>query len=76
MQAMLFKDYFTGETVAKKKMPRAEGRSITYGFEYVGGTQYFFVRDWHTNEVLHKFARTAKLQRSLEFYPVNVDDEY
>lgn len=70
---MIFKNYYTGEIVAKKSMPKAEGHSISYGFEHVGGREFFVVRDYYTNQVLHKFGRTGKLQCSLEFYP---KDEY
>ena len=73
---MIFKNYWTGEVIVKKAMPKTEGRSITYGFEHIGRKQFFVVRDYYTNQILHKFSRIPKLQCSLEFYPKEEYNEY
>lgn len=70
---MIFKNWNTGERVAEKSIPNAEGKSISYGFEYIGSKEYFVVRDYYTNDILHKFTRTKKMQCSLEFFP---EDSY
>ena len=76
MKVLVIKSYNTGEVLARKKMPKAEGRSITYGCEYIGGFQYMVVRDYHTNEILHKFKKSGtKWDTSIEFYVTN-DEEY
>lgn len=36
MKILVIKSYNTGEVLAKKKMPKANGRSITFGCEYIG----------------------------------------
>ena len=70
---MVIKSYNTGEVLATKKMPKAEGRSITYGVEYIGGFEYLIVRDYRTNEALHKFKKTGtKWDCSIEFYPTEI----
>lgn len=72
MKVLVIKSYNTGEVLARKKMPKAEGRSITYGCEYIGGFQYMVVRDYHTNEILHKFKKSGtKRDCSIEFYVIN-----
>lgn len=53
-------------------MPKSEGRSITYGCEYIGGFRYMVVRDYYTNEILHKFKQSGtKWDCSIEFYVTN-----
>lgn len=76
MKVLVIKSYNTGEVLAKKKMPKANGRSITFGCEYIGGFEYMVVRDYYTNEVLHKFKKSGtKWDCSIEFYVTN-DEEY
>lgn len=72
MKVLVIKSYNTGEVLAKKKMPKAEGHSISYECEYIGGFRYMFVRDYYTNEILHKFKQSGtKWDCSIEFYVTN-----
>ena len=72
MKVLVIKSYNTGEVLAKKKMPKAEGRSISYECEYIGGFRYMVVRDYYTNEILHKFKQSGtKWDCSIEFYVTN-----
>lgn len=68
---IIFKDYNTGEIVATRSIPKAEAYSVSFKFEYIGNNEYFVVRNYYTNEILHKFKRTPKMQRSLQFYCKN-----
>ena len=73
MKAMVIKSYNTGKVLATKKMPKAEGRSITYKVEYIGGFQYLIVRDAYTDETLHKFKKSGtNWDCSIEFYPTEI----
>lgn len=68
MKYLFIYSYYTGELLAKKKLPKATGRSITYGVEYIGGFEYLVVRDYHTNEIIHKFRKSGtKWDCSIEF---------
>ena len=72
MKVLVIQSYNTGEVLATKKMPKAEGRSITYGCEYIGRFRYMVVRDYYTNEILHKFKQSGtKWDCSIEFYVTN-----
>lgn len=69
MRVLVIKNYNTGEILAKKKMPKAEGRSISYRCEYIGGLEYMVVRDYYTGDILHKFKKSGtKWDCSIEFY--------
>ena len=69
MKVLVIKSYNAGEVLAKKKMPRTEGRSIEFGCEYIGGFEYMIVRDYYSGEILHKFKKSGtKWDCSIEFY--------
>lgn len=73
MKKLVIKSYNTGEILATKSIPRAEGKSISYGIEDIGGYSYLVVRDYYTNEILHKFKQTGtKWACSIEFYVKDV----
>lgn len=74
MKKIIIKDYNTGKQLAKKSIPRAEFKSISYEVEYIGGMQYLIIRDYYTGEILHKFKKTGTTwDTSIEFYVVNED---
>ena len=69
MKVLVIKSWNTGEILAKKKLPKAEGHSVSFGCEYIGGFEYMVVRDYYTNEALHKFKKSGtKWDCSIEFY--------
>lgn len=72
MKTLIIKSYNTGEVLAKKKLPKAEGHSVSFGVENIGWNEYLVVRDYYTNEVLHKFKKSGtKWDCSIEFYVTN-----
>lgn len=53
MTKVIVKDYYHGNIVKEIKLnAKAQGRSITYGVEWVGGNQRFIIRDYYTNDKL------------------------
>lgn len=69
MKVLIIKSYNNGEILAKKKLPKAESRSISFGVEYIGFYEYMVVRDRYTDEILHKFKKSGtKWDCSIEFY--------
>lgn len=69
MKVLVIKSYNTGEVLAKKKLPKAEGCSISFGVETMGFYEYMVVRNRYTDEVLHKFKKSGtKWDCSIEFY--------
>lgn len=74
MKKIVIKSYNTGEVLAKKSMPKANDKSISYGVEYIGGTEYLIIRDYFAQEILHKFKKTGtKWDMSIEFHIINED---
>lgn len=62
---LLIKNYYGGELLAKKPIPRAQGRSVTFHSEYMDHTSFIVVRDYYTGEVLHRFRKSWNC--SIEF---------
>lgn len=54
MKKMFIWDYNTGKLLKKIPIPKADGKSISYEVEYIGMGRYLVVRDYHTNQILHK----------------------
>lgn len=75
MKTLIIKSYNTGEVLAKKKLPKAEGHSVSFGVEAKSWNGYLVVRDYYTNEVLHKFKKSGtKWDCSIEFYVKDLED--
>lgn len=74
MKKIVIKSYNTGEVLAKKSMPKANCKSISHGVEYIGWNEYLVIRDYYTQEILHKFKKSGtKWDMSIEFYVINED---
>lgn len=67
MNKIIIRDYFSGNTVKELKLnSKAQGHSITYGIEHVGGNKRFIVRDYFTNDKLQSC--DANNWSSVEFW--------
>lgn len=53
MTKVMIKDYYHDSIVKEVKLnSKAQGHSITYGIEHVGGNKRFVIRDYFTNDKL------------------------
>ena len=74
MKKIIIKSYNTGEVLAKKSIPKANYKSISYDVEYIGWNEYLVIRDYYTQEILHKFKKSGtKWDISIEFYVIDED---
>lgn len=68
MKYLFIYSYNTGKLLAKKALPKAQGRSVSYEVETMGGIDYLVVRDYRTGIILHKFRKTGtKWDCSIEY---------
>lgn len=66
MTKVVIKDYFSGKILKEVKLnKKAQGHSLRYGPEWVGGNERFVIRDYFTNEKLQTCAKPAG---SIEFW--------
>lgn len=70
MKYLIIKSYNDGTTLAKKRLPKAMGRSVSYQCEDTpAGNVYLVVRDYNTGEALYRFRQEGSswAGQSIEF---------